>query len=120
MGITMKKYSILRIRGKISFHAYLARHTIFEHILRNIGKSYYAFYGLTELVNKNKDILIDFQESIESTDFTGSFLHAIKINFALNPQLSKMKDNFIKRNIDRIEMEKSHKIQKKELLKYEK
>ena len=60
MRITLKKYSILRIRGKISFYAYLARHTIFEHVLRNIGKTYYEFYGLTELVDKNKDLLIDF------------------------------------------------------------
>ena len=34
MKITVKKYHILRIRAKISFHAFMDKNTIFEHIMK--------------------------------------------------------------------------------------
>ena len=63
---------------------------------------------------------MDFQNSISNTDFTGSFINAIKINFALNPELNHIKDNFIKTNIENQEKLQLLISERIEIDKYEK
>jgi hypothetical protein len=40
MMAAMSKYNILRIRMKISYHAFLKKHTISEHIMRQVVRSH--------------------------------------------------------------------------------
>ena len=44
MTKTMLKYKILRIRYKISYHAFIERRTILEHFMRGILKSHAQLY----------------------------------------------------------------------------
>ena len=53
MKITAKKYSILRIRAKISYHAFMLDHTIFEHFMLQINYSGLDLYGVSDLIKNN-------------------------------------------------------------------
>jgi len=53
MQTTVRKYKILRIRAKISYHAFIARHTIFEHIMKQITKTNELIHGQSELTIKH-------------------------------------------------------------------
>ena len=60
MKITVKKYNILRIRAKISYHAFLEQNTIFEHVMKQISKSSETIHGVSDLITNNQNILVDF------------------------------------------------------------
>lgn len=48
MQRTMLRYQIMRIRSKVSYHAFQARESIVEKILKQIVKTYSYFYGEPE------------------------------------------------------------------------
>jgi hypothetical protein len=64
-----------------------------------ISSSRELIHGTSELVKKHQNILIDFQNSLESGDLKGCFENIIKINYALNPE----KDSYLMQKIRYLE-----------------
>ena len=87
MLLTVKKFKILKMRSKISYHAFLKKSTILEHFLENIQKSHQIFHGVSEVITQNQGLVKEFKKSLTTSDFTGSFIIAMKLNFAQNPYL---------------------------------
>ena len=69
MKITVRKYILLRVRSKISYHAFIRKQTIIEHFLKSISNTYYKFNGVSKLVSENFNLIKDFRDSIQGQDF---------------------------------------------------
>ena len=85
MTKTMLRFTILRIRAKISYHAYMNRNTIMEHFMKQTTKSNRIFNGHSQLLRENEKLIEEFLDSIKTTSLKGVFENIIKINNALRP-----------------------------------
>ena len=92
---TILKVKILRIRMKISYHAFMRNITIFELFLKQITTTHKAFNGRNQLLIDNQDVILEFQDTLKSSDFGGCLQKIIKINYKLNPDVHG-KNNFVK------------------------